>query len=88
MKDIGKQYLSGKVRKLKPRGIKAEYNVIVGDPAQSIMRFAQKDHIDLLIMTTHGKGGIKRAVMGSITGEVVRESGKPVLVVNPQARRK
>jgi nucleotide-binding universal stress UspA family protein len=52
------------------------------------MEFSRKERIDLMIMTTHGKGGIKRAVMGSITDEVVRGSGKPVLVVNPQARRK
>jgi len=83
-----KRYLSGKVRGMRSQSIKGSYHVAVGDPAQSIMGFAQKGHIDLVVMTTHGKSGLKRAIMGSVTDEVVRESGKPVLVVNPQARRK
>ncbi|MFC1953854.1 universal stress protein [Chloroflexota bacterium] len=83
-----KRYLSRKVREIKSQGIKGTYRVEVGETAQSIMRFAQEDHMDIVIMTTRGKGGLKRVIMGSVTDEVVRGLGKPVLVINPQFRRK
>ena len=82
-----KRYLSGKIRGMKPRDIKGSYQVVVGDPAQSIMSFAQKEHIDLIVMTTHGKSGLKRAIMGSVADAVIRESGKPVLVVRPRTKK-
>ena len=82
-----KRYLSGKIRGMKPRDIKGSYQVVVGDPSQSIMSFAQKEHIDLIVMTTHGKSGLKRAFMGSVADAVIRESGKPVLVVRPRTKK-
>ena len=84
---LAKRYLSGKIRGMKPRDIKGSYQVVVGDPAQSIMSFAQKEHIDLIFMTTHGKSGLKRAFMGSVADAVIRESGKPVLVVRPRTKK-
>jgi nucleotide-binding universal stress UspA family protein len=44
--------------------------------------------MDLVVMTTHGKSGIKRAIMGSVADAVIRESGKPVLVIRPNTRGK
>ena len=82
-----KRYLSRKVRGLKSRDIKASYQVIVGDPAQSIMEYSKKEHVDLVVMTTHGKSGLKRAVMGSVADAVIRESGKPVLVIRPRTKK-
>jgi nucleotide-binding universal stress UspA family protein len=78
-----KRYLSGKVRGMKSKGIKASYKVVVGDPARTIMSFSKKEHIDLIVMTTHGKTGLRRAIMGSVADAVIRESGKPVLVIRP-----
>ena len=83
-----RRYLRGKVRNLESRNIKASYQVLVGDPAQSIMDFADKKKADLVVMTTHGKSGLKRAIMGSVADSVIRESGKPVLVVRPQTKAK
>ncbi len=76
-----KRYLSGKVHNLKPEGVNVSYNVILGDPSSSIMLFSKKEHIDLIVMTTHGKSGLKRAILGSVADTVIRESGKPVLVI-------
>jgi len=83
-----KRYLRGKVRAIRSRHIKASYQVAIGNPAQSIMQFSKKKNIDLIVMTTHGKSGLKRAVMGSIADVVIRESGKPVLVIRPQISTK
>lgn len=83
-----KRYLRDKVRAIRSRHTKASYQVAIGDPAQSIMEFSKKENIDLVVMTTHGKSGLKRAIMGSIADVVIRESGKPVLVIRPQTSSK
>lgn len=83
-----RRYLSRKVRNFKSRGIRSSYHVAVGDAAQSIMRFSRKEHVDLVVMTTHGKGGLQRAFMGSVADSVIRESGTPVLVIRPKTRKK
>jgi nucleotide-binding universal stress UspA family protein len=83
-----KRYLHGKVRRLKSQGISGSYEVVVGDPAECIMAFSQKEHLDLIAMSTHGKSGLKRAIMGSVADAVIRESGKPVLVISPESRSK
>jgi len=82
-----KRYLQRKSKEIGRRNIDGSYNVLVGNPALLINGFAKKHYIDLIVMTSHGKGGLKRAIMGSVADEVVRESGKPVLVFNPSAKR-
>jgi len=76
-----RRYLQRQSRKLKNKGIKSFYKVILGTPAHSIATFCHKEHIDLVIMTTHGKSGFKRAILGSVSDEVVRQSGVPVLLI-------
>ena len=82
----GKNYLSRKAREIKSQNIETSYHVEIGEPAETIMKFGKKKHIDVTIMTSHGKGGFKRAVMGSITDEVTRGSHNPVLVIRPKQR--
>lgn len=80
-----KRYLSEKIRDIKSKNIQCSYSVTIGNPADSIIQFSQKNKIDLIIMTTHGKSGILRAVMGSVADALVRKSGKPVLVIRSKA---
>jgi nucleotide-binding universal stress UspA family protein len=81
------KYLSRKARESKIKNDKVTYTVHTGSPALSIIEFSKSENIDLIVMTTHGEGGIKRAFLGSVADEVVRESGKPVLVFNPSAKK-
>jgi len=83
-----KRYLSRKVRRMKSQGITGSYNVEVGEPAKCIVAFSQREHVDLIVMNTHGKSGLRRAIMGSVADAVIRESGKPVLVISPESRSK
>jgi nucleotide-binding universal stress UspA family protein len=82
-----KRYLQRKLREIKKQNIDISCDVLFGHPALLIIGFARKHDMDLIVMTSHGKGGLKRAFMGSVADEVVRESGKPVLVFNPSARQ-
>ncbi len=59
------------------------YEVVIkkGDPAETICNFAEENEIDLIAMSTHGRGGITRWSLGSVTDKVVRGSTKPVLLI-------
>lgn len=55
-----------------------------GDAAREIVRFAEQEHIDLIVMATHGRTGLLHILVGSVTEKVVRYSRIPVLTVRPQ----
>jgi nucleotide-binding universal stress UspA family protein len=52
-----------------------------GMPTQQILRYAQRFHADLIVMGTHGRGGIRHLLLGSVAEGVLRGSEVPVLVV-------
>ncbi len=52
-----------------------------GRPAREIVRYAEDGGCDLVVMATHGRGGIDRLLLGSVTEHVVRASSVPVLTV-------
>ncbi len=51
------------------------------DAARSIIEFATASGVDLIVMTTHGRSGLERQLLGSVTEEVLRRSPVPVYVV-------
>ncbi len=58
-----------------------------GNPAEEIKRFAQEEGIDLIVMATHGRTGVRHMVMGSVAERVVRLCSVPVLTVKPHPFR-
>jgi nucleotide-binding universal stress UspA family protein len=52
-----------------------------GDPAPAIVEYARDHDIDLIVMGTHGRTGVSRALLGSVTERVVRSAPCPVLAV-------
>jgi nucleotide-binding universal stress UspA family protein len=75
------RYINKHLRKLRSEGVKGYKKVVLGDPATAILEFCREVDIDLVIMSTRGRSGIKRAVMGSVTDRIVRDPCSPVLVV-------
>jgi universal stress protein A len=61
--------------------------VRTGLPADEIRRFAVKEQIDLVVMATHGRTGVRHIVMGSVAETVVRSSTVPVLTIKPSQLR-
>lgn len=55
-----------------------------GNPAEEIAAFAKDEHVDLIVMATHGRTGLAHMLMGSVAERVVRESNVPVLTVKPE----
>jgi nucleotide-binding universal stress UspA family protein len=57
--------------------------VLRGRPAESLVSFSFHERIDLVVMTTNGRGGLRRLVLGSVADRLVR-SGLPTLLARPQ----
>ena len=74
-------YLETKVAELKRAGITASFVAKEGLSADEIIKFARETPANLVAMSSHGRSGIKRWVLGSVTETVVRHSGDPVLVL-------
>jgi nucleotide-binding universal stress UspA family protein len=82
VKDEASGYLEQKIAALKAMGLaKVSSVVLEGTGAEEIIHFAQAHPDSLVAMCTHGRSGVKRWVLGSVTEKVVRHSGDPVLVV-------
>ncbi len=64
-----------------PGAAKVSGKVVVGSPAEEILRYADTNDIDFILMATHGRSGISRWVMGSVADRVLRSSRIPVLLV-------
>lgn len=52
----------------------------VGNPAKEILRIATEHDADLIVMSTHGRSGIRKAFFGSTTEQLLRDTPVPVLV--------
>lgn len=63
-----------------PRFVK---KILIGDAAHEIIQYALEEKIDLIIMGTHGRKGLEKALFGSVAEKVVKNSPVPVLTVNP-----
>jgi len=61
--------------------VEVESVILEGSPSREIIDFAEKNDIDLIVMGTLGKTGIRRFLLGSVAENVVRHSRKAVLVV-------
>lgn len=59
--------------------VPCEHRMITGDPASAIVRLAEDEHVDLVVMGTHGRTGLSRLLMGSVAEAVVRRAPCPVL---------
>ena len=76
------EYLSKASERLSQEGISVGAGQMLhGDPAAAILDMTQRTPDCLVAMTTRGRSGMERWVMGSVTDRVVRYSGTPVLVV-------
>ena len=78
-------YLETKVNELHQNGIeKVSSILLVGSGADEIIDLARGTPNNLIAMCTHGRSGVKRWALGSVTEKVVRHSGDPVLVVRAE----
>jgi len=68
---------------IKPGGkpVEVQGELVVGYAAEEILRYADENAVDLILMATHGRSGIRRWTMGSVADKVLRATKVPVLLV-------
>lgn len=74
-------YLERKAESFNEQGIRVQIDVATGHPAEEILRFSTQDEQTLLVMSTHGRGGLRRILLGSVAMKVVQGTHIPVLLV-------
>ena len=80
-----REYLEDRARELRARGFTAETHVEEHEaPGRAIAAIADKLGADLIALATHGYGGLKRALLGSVADKVLRSSPLPLLVQRPK----
>ncbi len=65
----------------KKEGLDIKKWIVQGHPAEEILKLAQEQSIDLIVMGTLGRSGIEKFLLGSVADKVIRNSGIPVLAV-------
>ncbi|MFQ5553452.1 MAG: universal stress protein [Thermoplasmata archaeon] len=73
--------LGSRGRAVGPLGLHARWKVLVGVPAEVIVRQAQAEEADLIVVGTHGRTGLRHVVLGSVAETVIRKAPCPVLAV-------
>ena len=80
------EYLEQLVSRLKLAGFKVESVVLDGKVADALLKYAREEGVDLIVMSTHGRTGISRLLMGSVAEQIVHGARCPVLLIRPQER--
>jgi nucleotide-binding universal stress UspA family protein len=79
--------LKGRLRAADVTDFGATANSVIGTPAGSIVEYAGGHDIDLIVMGTHGRGGMSHLLMGSVAERVVRTAPCPVLTVREAPKK-
>ncbi len=82
--DRAEAYLSRIASEMGQKGFRVSTHVRYGQPAEEIIRHADR-YADLVVMTTHGRTGLGRWALGSVANRVVNHSRKPVLLFRAEA---
>jgi nucleotide-binding universal stress UspA family protein len=64
-------------------GIRATFLVWLGEAGPSIIAAAEAEEADLIVMGTHGRVGVTRLLLGSVSDHVIRHASCPVFIVPP-----
>jgi nucleotide-binding universal stress UspA family protein len=76
-----KDYLAGIASRFKDEGIDAGTTVVSGSPGVEILRCIDDKSITVVAMSSHGRGGLGRAIFGSVADHVMHHATVPVLVL-------
>jgi len=78
------EYLDRIAADLRTEGRKVRSIIDERPPADAILHTAEQEQVDLIVMSTHGRSGLSRLVMGSIAESVLRHTHRTILLVKPE----
>jgi nucleotide-binding universal stress UspA family protein len=82
LSDAAQKNLDKAVSARKERGVELTSVLTTGVPFEEVTRLAQELRVDLIVMGTHGRRGLPRALLGSVAETVIRTSSIPVLAIH------
>jgi nucleotide-binding universal stress UspA family protein len=77
----GEQVTETAVTRAEDAGVEATGTVVTGTPHRAILEYVDDHDVDLVVMGTHGRTGLERYLLGSVTEKVVRTADVPVLTI-------
>lgn len=81
LEEIGEEATESLEAKLEERDVNSEIEIVRGVPHREINSYADEKDMDVIVMSTHGRTGLDRMLLGSVTEKVVRSSDIPVMTV-------
>ena len=76
--------LDAAATELRRAGLRVETLIQEGDPAETILEVAERCHADVIAMSTHGRSGLRRFLLGSVASRVLDYASMPLLLVRHQ----
>ncbi|WP_253737925.1 universal stress protein [Halohasta salina] len=83
LKEQGEAAVESTVETAEDAGVRTVSTIVSGSPHEEIVEHAASEGADLIVMGTHGRTGLDRYLLGSVTERVVRTAETPVLTVHP-----
>jgi nucleotide-binding universal stress UspA family protein len=81
--ELALKYLNTAAKGLEEKAIKVTKEVVCGQPAQEIFFYANDNHCDLIVISTHGRSGLSKLTHGSIATKILKLATVPVTVIRP-----
>lgn len=81
-KEAAAQHLREEVRTEVPPNVPVDTMIVADNPVDAILHAAKEKDVDWIVMGTHGRTGVRRLVLGSVTEEVLRHADRPVLTIH------
>jgi nucleotide-binding universal stress UspA family protein len=85
LREIGEEALTGIEERAEAAGVDVVTETREGVPHDTILEYAEEADVDVVVMGTHGRSGLDRYLLGSVTERVVRSAAVPVLTVRMEA---
>jgi nucleotide-binding universal stress UspA family protein len=84
VRELREQQAQTLVERGRTEGVEVSFLVWTGDPGDMIVSAAEAEHVDMVLVGSHGRGAVGRFFLGSVSEHVVRHAPCPVLVVRPR----
>ena len=78
---VSMKYLREIAARMRTEGVRVRWHVLEGDPTSAILSYAHHEDVDVIVMSTHGRSGLTRMVMGSVAAKVSITTHRPVVLV-------
>lgn len=80
--EVGEEAVESIGKRGERRGVTIIDEVMQGNPASTIVDYADGHGVDLIVMSSHGRRGLPRYLLGSVTERVARTTDVPVMIVS------